>query len=141
MATTYRMERSGIPWGIYVLRATVVALALATAAIHAMLGGPLFTMNEIGYTTLGIAMVLPGPFLRVRWLIRLVLIAFTLATIAGWLFFGARFSLAYLDKGIELAPVLATVIELWRTDGSPIEIARRIRRLPTTLVRALGARS
>ena len=43
------------------LRASVVGLTLATAAIHASLGGMLFMANAAGYTVLAIAMVIPGP--------------------------------------------------------------------------------
>ena len=123
------------------LRTAVVGLALATAYIHATLGGLLFTLNAIGYTALAVAVVLPGQLARSRWLIRLALIGFTLGTIGGWVAFGARFPLAYLDKGIELGLVAVLVIDLWRSDGSPIVIARRICRLPGTVVRAVSARA
>jgi hypothetical protein len=124
-----------------VLRIVIVVLALATALIHATLGGPLFTMNAIGYVGLSLAMVLPGPIAPARWLVRLALIGFTVATISGWLVFGARFPLAYADKAIEAGLVLITVIDLWRADGSPIVIARRIRRLPSDALRALLAKA
>ena len=123
------------------LRIAVVGLALATAYIHATLGGLLFTVNAIGYAVLALAVVLPGPLARYRWLVRLTLIGFTVATIGGWLAFGARFPLAYLDKGIEAGLVLALVVDLWRSDGSPIVIARRIGRLPAIVVRAVSARA
>jgi hypothetical protein len=123
------------------LRITVVGLALATAYIHATLGGLLFTLNAIGYTVLAMAVVLPGPLATYRWLNRLVMIGFTVATIGGWLAFGARFPLAYLDKGIEVALVLVLVIDLWRSDGSPVLIARRIARLPATVARAVSPRA
>jgi hypothetical protein len=122
-----------------ILRLAIVALALATAAIHASLGGLLFTLNAIGYTALAIAMILPGVVGRIRWLVRLALLAFTIATIAAWVSFGARFPLAYIDKGIEVALVLATGVELWLTDGNPIAIAGRLRRLPSSVVRSLLA--
>jgi hypothetical protein len=123
------------------LRVVIVSLALATAAIHASLGGPLFTLNAIGYVALALAMVLPGPIGSIRWLVRLALIAFTMATIAGWVAFGARFPLAYLDKAIEVGLALATGFELWLTDGNPIVIARRIRRVPSRIVHALLAKA
>jgi hypothetical protein len=123
------------------LRLVIVVLTLATAYIHATLGGLLFMLNAIGYATLALGMVLPGPMARGRWLVRLALIGFTIATIAGWLAFGARFPLAYLDKGIETALVLALIVDLWRSDGSPIAIGRRILHLPATVVRGLSARA
>jgi hypothetical protein len=124
-----------------ILRIAVVGLALATAYIHTTLGGLLFTLNAIGYTVLAVAIVLPGSLARFRWLVRLGMVGFTVATIAGWLAFGARFPLAYLDKAIEVGLVLALVIDLWRSDGSPAVIARRLVRLPATVVRAVSARA
>jgi hypothetical protein len=109
------------------LRIGVVALTLATAQIHATLGGLLFTLNAIGYATLAAAMVLPGPVGRIRWLTRYALIGFTAVTIAGWLAFGARFDLAYIDKAIEAALIGLLLIESWVIDGGPLAVARRAR--------------
>lgn len=139
--TTYRTTTTSNQTATNLLRIAVVGLALATGYIHVTLGGLLFTLNAIGYATLALAMVLPGPAARGRWLVRIALLGFTTATIAGWVAFGARFPLAYLDKGIEMALVLAVAVDLWRTDGSPIVIARRIGRLPATVVRAILARA
>lgn len=112
-----------------VVRAAIVVLALATAGIHASLGGMLFALNAVGYGAFAVAMVAPGPFASYRWLVRLAFLGFTLATIGGWLMFGARFPLAYLDKAVEVALVVLLIFELWTIDGGPIEIARRARRL------------
>ena len=111
------------------LRTFVVALTMATAAIHASLGGLLFAMNAAGYVVLAIAMTLPGLPARWRWLVRLSLMAFTAATIAGWVAFGPRFGLAYLDKAIEFALVGVLLVEQVRSDGGPAGVYRRIRRL------------
>jgi hypothetical protein len=110
------------------LRGGVIMLTLLTAAIHASLGGLLFTLNAAVYLALAVAMILPAiaPF---RWLARLALIGFTVATIAGWLLFGARFQLAYIDKAIELALLCFLAIEAWLFDGGPAGDARRVRRL------------
>ena len=89
-----------------VLTAGIVTLTLATAAIHAYLGGLLFIANAAGYATLAVALVAPVPLAeRARPLSRIALLLFTAATIAGWVLFGARFDLAYIDKAIELALV------------------------------------
>jgi hypothetical protein len=112
-----------------VLRLAVVALTLATAVIHARLGGLLFLANAIGYTVLTLAMVVPGPLGRVRWLVRLALIGFTAATVVGWFLFGARFDLAYLDKAIEVALIGVLGLELWLIDGGPVAVVRRARRI------------
>ena len=112
-----------------VLRTIVVLLTLGTAAIHASLGGMLFMANAAGYVVLALAMVVPGPAARWRWLIRLALIAFTAATIGGWVAFGARFGLAYVDKALEIALIGALLLEQWQSDGGPRGVYRRIRRL------------
>jgi uncharacterized integral membrane protein len=118
-----------------ILRGSIVALTLATAAIHASLGGTLFILNAIGYTALAAAMVLPGPLARVRWLVRYALIGFTAATIGGWVAFGARFDLAYLDKALEVALIGLLLIESWVIDGGPVAAARRARRMAVVALR------
>jgi len=122
------------------LRGGVVLLTLLTAAIHASLGGLLFTMNATVYLLLAVAMVLPAiaPF---RWLARLALVGSVCATIAGWLMFGARFQLAYIDKAIELALLCFLAIEVWLFDGGPAGDLRRVRRLVSTVMTALAARA
>jgi hypothetical protein len=129
MATLEMSVRIEPRVGSIVIRSLVVALTLATAAIHLSLGGLLFLANAICYATLALAMVVPGPIGQVRWLVRLALIGFTTATICGWLLFGARFPLAYIDKAIEVALIAAVAIELWRLDGGPKAVAGKARRL------------
>ena len=110
------------------LRVGIVVLTLATAQIHASLGGLMFTANAIGYAALAAAMVLPGPFGQLRWLMRYALIGFATTTIVGWLAFGARFELAYIDKAIEVALIGLVLAESWLVDGGPIAVVRRIGR-------------
>ncbi len=117
------------------LRVVVVGLTLATAAIHASLGGVMFMLNAAGYAMFAAALTLPGPFARIRWLVRLGLLGFTSATIGGWVLFGARFDLAYFDKALEIALIGALLVELWRVDGGPVEVIRRLR----WLIGRLGA--
>jgi hypothetical protein len=112
-----------------ILRGSIVGLTLATAAIHFSLGGTLFLLNAIGYTALAAALALPGPFARGRWLIRYALIGFTATTIAGWLAFGARFDLAYLDKALEITLIGLLLLESWLVDGGPLVVARRAQRI------------
>lgn len=112
-------------WASLLLRTAIICLTLATAAIHWSLGGLLFTLNAIGYATFAVAMVLPGPFRRIRPLVRIGLVGFTSATIVGWYLFGARFDLAYIDKAIEIVLAALVAIELWRADGGPLALARR----------------
>jgi uncharacterized integral membrane protein len=139
MATLKHADRGEGQLRTILIRGAVVALTLATASIHASLGGLLFLMNAAGYAILALAMVVPGPIGRIRWLVRLALIGFTLATIGGWLLFGVRFPLAYLSKAVEVALVGLLALELWQVDGGPVGIARRIRRLVVDLVGSQGA--
>jgi len=129
MATLQMATRAHPRLGSYVTRAAVIGLTLATAAIHASLGGMMFLANAIGYATLALAMVAPGPLGQVRWLVRLALMGFTAMTIGGWLLFGARFPLAYVDKTIEVALIAVLAFELWRIDGGPLGVARKAQRL------------
>ncbi len=135
MSVLTTQRQRGIQPFTLTLRAAVVALTLATAAIHVSLGGTLFLMNAIGYAVLAIAMVLPGPVARIRWLTRYALVGFTAVTIVGWVMFGARFDLAYLDKGIEVALIGLVLIESWAIDGGPLAVARRATRIATSVLR------
>ena len=70
-------------WVQLTTRGPIVLLTLTTAAIHASLEGWLFAMNAVGYSALATLMIVPGPIGRYRWLVRLALLGFTAATIAG----------------------------------------------------------
>ena len=120
---------------LVILRIEIVALTLATAWIHATLGSTLFLLNACGYVVLAAAMVLPGPVARVRWLARYALMGFAATTIAAWLAFGARFDLAYLSKGIEVALIGLLLVESWVVDGGPVAVARRLERLVVAAIR------
>jgi hypothetical protein len=133
MSTLHMAERAQVSPTTIVLRSIVVGLTLVTATIHAQLGGLLFLANAIGYTTLALAMVAPGPIGQVRWLVRVGLIGFTAATIGGWLLFGARFPLAYVDKAVEVVLIAVVAFELWRSDGGPLGVARQARGLVARL--------
>ena len=135
MAVLTRGSAAHVHATTVVLRTGVLLLTLATAAIHASLGGMLFLANAAGYAFLAAAMVAPGPVARLRWLIRLALIGFTAATIGGWVAFGPRFGLAYLDKAVEIALIGLLLIEQWRSDGGPLGVYRRIRRLADRVAR------
>ena len=126
MGASVRHQPASTPLTL-ALRIGIVALTLATAQIHASLGGPMFTLNAIGYAVFAAAMVLPGPVARIRWLTRYTLIGFTATTILGWLAFGARFDLAYIDKAIESALIGLLLIESWVIDGGPLAVLRRAR--------------
>ena len=108
------------------IRATIVALTIATGWIHLTLGGLLFTLNGLGYLVAAVAMVVPLALaVRFRWFIRLGLIGYALAAIVGWYVIGPRYDVAYLAKAIEVALIVLLLIEVRAYDGSLI---RRIRR-------------
>ena len=134
MAAITAQHRPSRPFTL-VLHAAIVGLTLATAAIHSSLGGLLFTLNAVGYTIFAAALVLPGPVGRARWLVRYALMGFTTATILGWVAFGARFDLAYIDKALEAALVGLLLIESWAVDGGPVAVARRVQRLAASALR------
>lgn len=118
------------------LRVAVAALTVATAAIHFSLGGLLFTLNGLAYATLAVALVAPiGIGDRFRWLVRLALLGFTAMTIAGWVAFGARYDVAYIDKGIELLLIALLLADIRRADGGIVEALRRLIGLATSLLR------
>jgi hypothetical protein len=108
------------------IRATIVGLTLATGWIHATLGGPLFTLNAIGYLVAAAAMVAPiGIAARSRWLIRLGLIGYAATAIVAWYLTGPRYEVAYLAKGIEVGLIALLLVEVRAYDGNPIRRFRR----------------
>ena len=113
------------------IRAVIVGLALATGWIHLALGGPLFTLNGIGYGVAAVAMVVPLAIaVRFRWLIRLGLIGYAAAAIVAWFVMGPRYDVAYLAKAIEVALIVLLAIEVHVYDGNPIGRIRRAVRPP-----------
>jgi len=119
-----------------ILRIGIVVLTLATAYIHTTLGSMLFLANALGYLVLAVAMVLPIAWFETnRWLVRAALLGFTAATIVGWVMFGARFWLGYLDKAIEIGLIALLVIEMFRYDGGPAAVLRRSVDLAVSIVR------
>lgn len=124
--------------GALALIGAAVVLTLSTAYIHSTLGGLLFTMNAIGYTVAAIALVVPlGPLGQFRWLVRIGLLGFVLATIGGWIMFGARIDIAYVDKAIEVVLVALLVVMIYRFDGGPSGVVARLRSLPSDLTSLL----
>jgi hypothetical protein len=121
-------------WVDVALVAGTVILTLATAYIHSTLGGLLFTLNAIGYAVLAVALIVPIPlFARFRWLIRLGLLGFVLATIGGWIMFGARYDMAYLSKAIEVVLIGFLVVSIYRFDGGLAGVIAHLRALPGDL--------
>jgi hypothetical protein len=132
--TTQRSDTAGT-----LLTAGIVLLALASGYIHTTLGQWYFYLNALGYLTLAILMVLPvGLVRRFRWLVRLALLGYTLGSIVMWLIFGARFDLAYIDKGIEVVLVILLLVAIYRSDGGPRGVIAHLRGLPAELASLRG---
>ena len=113
------------PTGLLV-RTAIVGLTVATGVIHVRLGGPLFTLNGLGYLAAAVAMVAPLAIaIRLRWFIRLGLIAYAATAIVAWYLIGPRYDVAYVAKAIEVALIGLLALEVWAYDGNPL---RRIRR-------------
>ncbi len=109
-----------------VIRAAIVALALATGYIHLKLGGLLFTLNAVGYFTAAVAMVIPLALaVRFRWFIRLGLMGYAATTILGWAIQGPYYQTAYIAKGIEVALIALVAIDFARMDGNPVAVVKR----------------
>ena len=108
------------------LRLAIVALTVATGWIHLTLGGPLFTLNGLGYFAAAVAMIAPLAIaIRSRWLIRLGLMGYAAAAIVGWYLTGPRYDVAYIAKAIEIALIALLALEVRAYDGNPL---RRVRR-------------
>ena len=125
-----------------VVRGAAVALALADAYIHSTLGGLLFTLNAIGFAVLAVALVAPiglvvgqryGAVLRT--LVRLGLMGFSAATIGGWVLFGARIQAGYEATAIETFLVVLMAVDIARSTGSPVAVARELFQLVPARVR------
>ena len=108
------------------IRSGVVALTIATGAIHLTLGGPLFTLNGLGYVVAAVAIVIPLSIaVRFRWLVRLGLIGYAATTIVGWYLMGPRYETAYVAKAIEIALIALLAVDVRRHDGNPVIVIRR----------------
>jgi hypothetical protein len=111
------------------LTAVIVALTLATAYIHATLGGVLFTLNALGYLGLAGLIVIgaaaPVAIVeRFSWFPRVALAGYTALTIAGYLVMGPYFSLGFIAKGIEVALLVVLAVDVIRVYGSPMGLVR-----------------
>ncbi len=108
------------------LRTAIVGLTLATASIHATLGGALFTLNAIGYVVLATAMVAPLVIAsRFRWIVRIALAGYAATTIVGWAIQGPFYTTAYVAKAIEVTLIVLLAIDFVRFDGNPLTVIRR----------------
>lgn len=134
--TAHHAARPSSPLDV-ALRVAIVGLTLATASIHATLGGVLFTLNAVGYVVLATAMVAPLAIAsHLRQIVRISLAGYAATTILGWAIQGPFYSTAYLAKAIEVALILLLAIDFVRSDGNPVNLLRReLRRFVATVPR------
>ena len=99
----------------------IILLTVATALIHLVLAysiavqlgaanSLMFVANGIGYLALVTALYMPQ-FKKWQGIIRWLLIAFTAVTIIGWVMIGARNTMAYIDKLIEVILIVLLFVE------------------------------
>ena len=110
------MTYSGTPANA-ALRIGIIALTVGTALIHLSLNfpDPGFILAGVGYLTLLAALYLPIPQIaRYRNVVRWVLIGYAALVIFLWILIGARTSIGYVDKVIEVALILLLLLEARR---------------------------
>jgi hypothetical protein len=97
------------------LRAGIVLLTLATAAIHLQLAfpDPVFILNGLGYLALLAALYVPQ-LARYRNLMRWALVGYAALTVLLWILIGARTPIGYIDKAIEVALLSLLLLETRR---------------------------
>jgi hypothetical protein len=106
-----------------VLTAVIIELTVATAYIHANLGGLLFSLNALGFMALAAAYLLVAVLpigRRFGWLPRIGLAGFTLLTIGAYLVMGPYFPLGWIAKGIEVAIIGLVIVDVLTIYDSPI---------------------
>ena len=96
-------------------RVAVAALTLGTAAVHLSLNfpDPVFIANGLGYLSLLAALLSPRSA-RYHGAVRWALVGYTALTIFLWVLFGARSSIGYIVKTIEVALILVLILWMWR---------------------------
>jgi hypothetical protein len=112
------------------LTTTIVALTLVTGAIHLSLGGPMFTLNALGYFALAAAFVVGAAVshplvVRFSWVPRVALIAYAAASIVAWLVLGGFYMLAYVTKAVEVALIVLLVVDIYRVYGGLTGLVRQ----------------
>lgn len=125
--TGTKLAGAGLSRGDVAIRGVIVGLTLATGYIHSTLGGPLFTLNAIGYAVAAVAMVVPiGIAIRFRGIVRLGLIGYAATAIVAWYLTGPRYDVAYLAKAIEVVLIVVLALDFVRHDGNPVAYLRRL---------------
>ncbi len=92
----------------------------------------LFLLNFIGEVVLALLFWFGPRWLgQRRWLINVVMIIYAAATFIAWVMFGAPnpMGLGYLSKGIEIALIIALLVDIWairRQTSSPNKASSEI---------------
>ena len=107
----------------------IVVLTLSTAYIHLSLGGPLFTLNAVGYAALAVAWIaiatLSHPLVRrFDWMPRVGLAGYAALTIVAYLVIGPYFTLGWVAKAIEVAILILLAVDLRIAFGTPAGLIR-----------------
>ena len=107
----------------------IVVLTLSTAYIHLSLGGPLFTLNAVGYAALAVAWIaiatLTHPIVRrFDWMPRVGLAGYVALTIVAYLVIGPYFTLGWVAKAIEVAILILLAVDLRIAFGTPAGLIR-----------------
>jgi hypothetical protein len=75
-----------------------------------------FILNGLGYLALLAALFVPIPQIaRYRNAVRLVLVGYAALTILLWVLVGARTTIGYIDKGIEVVLISLLLLEVLRS--------------------------
>jgi len=111
--------------------AVAVTLTLTTAYVHLTLGGPLFTLNGLGYLGFSLLMIIgasvPHPIVvRFAWLPGVGVGAYAAVTILAYLIVGPHFALGWITKGVELALIGVVTADLIRAYGGAPGVVRAI---------------
>ena len=116
------------------LRLAVAGLAVANGYIHSQLGGLMFTLNAVGFVVLAAALLAPvWPAPQVRFLTRLAVAGYAVATASGWILFGARYDTGYISFALDLTIFALIAADSLAADGSPVTIAKKLVRLGVTV--------
>jgi len=97
-----------------VLTSVIVELSVATAYVHANLGGLLFSLNALGFLALAGAYLLVAVLpigRRFGWLPRVGLAGYSLLTIGAYLVMGPYYPLGWIATGIEVAIIGLLIVD------------------------------
>lgn len=109
------MSTPNAPAGL-ALKIIVSLLTVITAAIHLVLGVPLFVLNGLGYLGLLVLLYAPlAPLRPIQPIVRWVLVGYTALTVVLYFLAGPPFAaLGLATKAVEVLLIIALVVEARR---------------------------